>query len=156
MATNKILVVEDDENDVFFLQNAFKSAGILISLYVARDGRQAINYLDAAGEFADREKFPLPALILLDLKLPQVMGLDVLRWIRARPELRMPVIILSASKNEADIEAAYRLGANAYLVKPNAVGKLLEMVRAIKDFWLTHNTSPEQNAHPSAYPVQRG
>jgi CheY-like chemotaxis protein len=144
MPKNKILVVEDDENDVFFLQNALKGAGIKSSVHVARDGRHALDYLAGAGGFADREQFPLPVLILLDLKLPQVMGLDVLRWIRARPELRMPVIILSASKNEADIEAAYRLGANAYLVKPNAVSNLLAMARAIKDFWLTHNTSPEQ------------
>jgi DNA-binding response OmpR family regulator len=146
MAKNKILVVEDDENDVFFLQNAIKAAGIQIPVHVARDGRQALDYLGGVAACADREQFPLPSLILLDLKLPQLMGLDVLRWIRARPELSMPVIILSASKNEADIEAAYRLGANAYLVKPNAVGRLLEMVRAIKDFWLTHNTSPEQSA----------
>jgi DNA-binding response OmpR family regulator len=146
MANGNILVVEDDENDVFFLQNAFNNAGILTSVHVARDGRQAINYLDGAGAFADREEFPLPLLIFLDLKLPQVMGLDVLRWIRAKPELSMPVIILSASRNEADIEAAYRLGANAYLVKPNAVRKLLEMVRAVKDFWLTHNISPNRSS----------
>ena len=155
MPKNRILVVEDDENDVFFLQNALKGAGIEISIHVARDGRQALDYLGGAGGFADRERFPLPVLILLDLKLPQVMGLDVLRWIRARTELSMPVIILSASKNDADIEAAYRLGANAYLVKPNAVSKLLEMARAIKDFWLTHNTAPEQNAQAPAISTKR-
>ena len=140
----QILVVEDDENDVFFLQKAIKRAGIEIPVHVASDGRKALDYLDGAGAFADREEFPLPTLVLLDLKLPQVMGLDVLRWIRQRPELLFPVIILSASSNEADIEAAYRLGANAYLVKPGVAAKLLDMVRAIKDFWLTHNTSTTQ------------
>jgi CheY-like chemotaxis protein len=138
----QIMVVDDDENDVFFLQKAIRDAGIEISVHVAGDGRQAIDYLDGAGAFADREKFPLPILILLDLKLAYVMGLDVLKWIRERPGLPVPVIILTASRNEADIEAAYRLGANAYLVKPNAVKTLVEMMRTIKDFWLTHNTPP--------------
>jgi DNA-binding response OmpR family regulator len=147
---NRILVVEDDENDVFFLQNAIRSAQIQISVHVARDGRQALDYLECAGAFADREEFPLPILMLLDLKLPQVMGLDVLKWIRQRPDLRFPVIILSASSNEEDIDAAYRLGANGYLVKPSTVTKLLEMVRAIKDFWLTHNTPPTQKVVETA------
>ena len=150
----QILVVEDDENDVFFLQNAIKLAGIEIPVHVARDGRKALDYLDGMGAFADREQFPLPTLVLLDLKLPQVMGLEVLRWIRQRPELHFPVIILSASSNEADIEAAYRLGANAYLIKPGVAAKLFEMVRAIKDFWLTHNTSTTQKIIESG--VQSG
>ena len=145
----QILVVEDDENDVFFLQKAIQRAGIEIPVHVASDGRKALDYLDGAGAFADREEFPLPTLVLLDLKLPQVMGLEVLRRIRKRPDLRFPVIILSASGNEADIEAAYRLGANAYLVKPGVAAKLLDMVRAIKDFWLTHNTS--NDPHPTTH-----
>jgi CheY-like chemotaxis protein len=140
----QILVVDDDDNDVFFLQNAIKTLGLEISVHVARDGRQALDYLEGQGRFADREEFPLPILVLLDLKLPHVMGLEVLRQIRQTPELLFPVIILSASQNEADIEAAYRLGANAYLVKPGAAAKLLEMVRAIKDFWLTNSTLPAQ------------
>ncbi len=113
--------------------------GLTNSLHIAVDGQQAIDYLQGAGKFADREKFPLPCLVLLDLKLPFVMGLDVLKWIRQRPELSPVVIILSSSQQNADISTAYRLGANAYLVKAPDLGKLQELVRAIRDFWLTHN-----------------
>src|SRR5882724_11196821 len=110
-----ILLVEDEENDVFFFKHAMQKEGLTNSLHIAVDGQQAIDYLQGAGKFADREKFPLPCLVLLDLKLPFVMGLDVLKWIRQRPELSPVVIILSSSQQNADISTAYRLGANAYL-----------------------------------------
>jgi two-component system response regulator len=142
----QILLVEDDLNDVFFMQQAMRKAGIVNPVQVATDGQKAIHYLEGTGAFSDRDKFPLPCLVILDLKLPIVMGLDVLKWIRMRPELGVPVIILSASSNEADIEAAYRLGANAYLVKPNAVEKLVAIARSIKEFWLVHNTPPTRTA----------
>src|SRR5579864_5000614 len=118
MITKPILLVEDDENDVFFFQRAMSKAGMTNPVQVAGDGQEAIDYLRGAGKFADRSKFPLPELILLDLKLPFVMGLDVLRWIREQSELVPIVIILSSSREEEDIAAAYKLGANAYLVKP--------------------------------------
>ena len=137
-----ILLVEDDKNDVFFLQQAMKTAGVLNPIRIASDGQQAIDYFKGAGKFANREEFPLPCLVLLDLKLPYVMGLDVLKWIRQQPELPAIVVILSASKEEEDIATAYRLGANGYLVKPPDLGKLLDMARSIKDFWLTLNTPP--------------
>jgi CheY-like chemotaxis protein len=135
-----ILQVEDDPNDVFFLQKAMSKAGVTNPIQVAKDGQQAIDYLQGAGEFADREKFPFPCLVLLDLKLPYVMGLDVLRWIRQRSGLELVVVLLTASGEAADIADAYRLGANAFLVKPSEASKLVEMAGAIKDFWLTHNT----------------
>jgi CheY-like chemotaxis protein len=140
-----ILQVEDDPNDVFFLQYAMKQAGVANPVQVASDGQQAIDYLKGAGKFADREQFPLPCLVLLDLKLPYVMGLDVLRWIRGRPETAFPVVMLSASAETADIATAYRLGANAFLTKPSEVSKLVEMVKAIKEFWLTHNILPPES-----------
>jgi two-component system response regulator len=143
--TGTILLVEDEPNDVFFMQQAMKKAGVVNPLQVANDGQQAIDYFRGAGKFANREEFPLPCLVLLDLKLPYVMGLDVLKWIRHRPEAAVIVVILSSSKYEADIAAAYRLGANGYLVKPPDVSKLVEMVKSIKDFWLTHNTSPPES-----------
>jgi DNA-binding response OmpR family regulator len=142
---NPILIVEDDENDVFFLRQAIKKAGIDIALRVVSDGRKAIDYFEGKGEFANREAHPLPCLVLLDLKLPYVMGLDVLRRIRQFPDLGLVVIILSASRNEADIAEAYRRGANAYLVKPAEVAKLGAIFRSIKDFWLTFNTPPPQH-----------
>ena len=140
MITKPILLVEDDENDVFFFQRAMSKAGMTNPVQVAGDGQEAIDYLRGAGKFADRSKFPLPELILLDLKLPFVMGLDVLRWIREQSELVPIVIILSSSREEDDIAAAYKLGANAYLVKPVEVNKLGEMAKAINDFWLAQNT----------------
>ena len=137
-----ILQVEDDPNDVFLFRHAMKRAGLENPIQVASNGQEAIDYLQGAGKFADREKFPLPCLVLLDLKLPYVMGLDVLKWIRQQPGPALIVIMLTASGEDADIAAAYRLGANAFLTKPSESRKLEDMVKAIRDFWLTFNTLP--------------
>lgn len=144
-----ILQVEDDPNDVFLLQHALTKAGVANPIQVASDGRQAIEYLEGTGPFADRERFPLPCLVLLDLKLPYVMGLDVLKWIRQRPGSPLVVVMLTASGEDGDVATAYRLGANAFLTKPSEAAKLVDMVKAIKDFWLRHNTLPEE-AHALA------
>jgi CheY-like chemotaxis protein len=139
-----ILQVEDDPNDVFFLNHAMNKAGVANPIKVATDGRQAIDYLKGVGKFADRELFPLPCLVLLDLKLPYVMGLEVLTWIRSHDLKSLVVIILSASAEGADIAAAYQLGANAFLTKPSQASKLDSIVKAIKDFWLVHNVLPQE------------
>jgi two-component system response regulator len=144
-----ILEVEDDPNDVFLLQHAMKKMGVANPIQVATDGQQAIEYLQGAGKFADREQFPLPSIVLLDLKLPYVMGLDVLKWIRQQPGTPVTVIMLTASGEEADIRAAYSLGANAFLTKPSEANKLEKMVKAIKDFWLTHNVLPRESVPES-------
>src|ERR1700722_5013633 len=109
-----ILQVEDDPNDVFFLEHAMMKAGGTVPIKVASDGQQAINYLEGKGKYANRETYPFPSLVLLDLKLPYVMGLDVLRWIRKQPGLTLIVIMLTASGEDEDIAEAYRLGANAF------------------------------------------
>ena len=114
-----ILQVEDDANDVFLLQHAMTEAGVENPIQVATDGQQAIDYLKGAGKFADRKQFPFPCLVLLDLKLPYVMGLEVLKWIRQQPGPMLIVILLTASAEDEDIVAAYRLGANAFLTKPS-------------------------------------
>lgn len=145
-----ILQVEDDPNDVFFLQHAMKKAGVANPIHVVTDGQQAIDYLQGAGKFADREQFPLPCLVLLDLKLPYVMGLEVLKWIRQQSGMTVVVVLLTASGEEADIAAAYRLGANGFLVKPSEASKLEGMAKAIKDFWLTHNTLPQESCREQA------
>ena len=149
-----ILQVDDDPNDVFLLQHALRKAWVANPVQVVGDGQQAIDYLQGAGEFADRAKFPFPCLVLLDLKLPFVMGLDVLRWIRQQPGMVLTVLMLTASGSEADIVEAYRLGANAFLTKPSEASKLEEMVRAIKEFWLTHNTLPQ--ASPPESQLEHG
>ena len=140
-----ILQVEDDPNDVFLMRHAMKKVGVLNPVHVASDGQQAIDYWHGVGKFANREKYPFPCLVLLDLKLPYVMGLDVLKWIRQHHGSALTIVMLSASAEDADIAAAYRLGANAFLTKPSEASKLEEMVRAIRDFWLTHNMQPPES-----------
>jgi CheY-like chemotaxis protein len=135
-----VLLVEDDENDVYFMQRAFHDANIVTRLNVVTDGRQAIDYLSGKGQYSDREQFPLPCLILLDLKLPYVLGLDVLKWLRQHTEFdSIIVVVLTSSKQDADIEKAYGLGANSYLVKPPDADQLLEMVKRIKQYWMEIN-----------------
>ena len=150
-----ILQVEDDPNDVFLLQQAMTKAGVTNPIQVATDGQQAIDYLKGVGKFAHRETFPLPCLVLLDLKLPHVMGLNVLKWIRQQPGAALVVVMLTASGEDADIAAAYRLGVNGFLVKPTQASKLVEMAKAIKDFWLTHNTLPQEAHAEAARPPER-
>jgi CheY-like chemotaxis protein len=139
-----ILQVEDDPNDVFLFQHAMKKAGLLNPIQVAIDGQQAIDYLQGAGKFADREKYPFPCLVLLDLKLPYVMGLEVLKSIRRQHGMALTVLMLTASGEEADILTAYRLGANGFLTKPSEASKLQGLVKAIGDFWLNHNVLPRE------------
>ena len=135
-----ILLVEDNADDVFFMRRAAKTAGIENPMHVVTDGSQAIEYLSGVGEFANRDVHPLPCLILLDLKLPGMSGLDVLAWMQDRPELTTSVVIvLTTSREPRDIHEAYRLGANAYLVKPTSPAQLSELLSAIKLFWITHN-----------------
>ena len=141
-----ILQVEDDPNDVFLFQHAMNRAGVTNPIQIATDGQEAIDYLYGDGKFADRAKFPYPCLVLLDLKLPFVMGLEVLRWIRKQPGKALPVVILTSSAEDADIATAYGLGANGFLTKPSEVRKLEEMVKAIRDFWLTHNVLPQTSS----------
>jgi CheY-like chemotaxis protein len=140
-----ILQVEDDPNDIFFLQKALKKAEVPNPIQVAEDGQEAIDYLSGTGKFSDRQQFPMPSLVLLDLKLPHVMGLDVLKWIREVAGLTVVVIVMSASAEDADIATAYRLGANAFLTKPSESSKLDNMAVAIKHFWLMHNTLPQES-----------
>jgi CheY-like chemotaxis protein len=135
-----ILCAEDDENDVFFIQRAFKQVGILPFLVILANGQLVIDYLLGRGSYADRIAHPLPCLLLLDLNMPLKTGLEVLTWIRGHPPLRvLPVIMLTSSSRPEDINRAYLQGANGYLVKPGDPNQMVSMVKSIKDFWLTHN-----------------
>ena len=138
-----ILLVEDNEDDVFFMERAKISVGIQNPMQVARNGQEALDYLQGAGPYADRKQFPLPFLVLLDLKLPFVLGLDVLKWIRERAELKtILVVILTSSREDRDIDTAYRLGANSYLVKPPTPEMLIEIVKSLGDYWVAKNAPP--------------
>ncbi len=131
-----ILVVEDDENDIFILQSALKRAGITHSVQVVRNGQEAIDYFCANGRYADRAKFPFPKVVFSDLKMPIMDGFEVLDWLRKHPDCSVvPVIILTASQLDSDIRRAYQMGANAYLAKPSSLTDLQQMVKTAFEFW---------------------
>src|SRR5678815_2734729 len=114
-----VLLVEDNPDDALLMKRALDKVGVAGKVQVATDGKQAIEYLTGAGSFADRKTFPLPALILLDLQLPEMHGLKVLEWIRSQPQFRSTVVVvLSSSRQTGDIQLAYKLGSNSYLLKP--------------------------------------
>lgn len=138
-----ILLVEDDENDVMLLQRAFRRAAIINPLQVVRHGDDAVAYLEGTGEFADRRLHPLPVLMLLDLKLPRRTGLEVLQWVKERDGVKkIPIIVLTSSKNDDDVNRAYELGANSYVVKPVSFETLLELVKSLELYWLVLNERP--------------
>lgn len=139
-----ILLVEDDPSDVFRIQRAFRKANITSPLQVVIDGEQAIHYLSGQDPYHDRESYPLPILVLLDLKLPRRSGFDVLTWLRKESDMKyLPVVVLTSSDQQSDIDQAYAAGANSYLAKPPSPATLLEMVRAIELYWLIFNRSPK-------------
>ncbi len=144
LAHYPILLAEDDSNDVLLIRRAFRKANIANPLHVVRDGEQAVAYLCGQAPYADRERHPLPVLLLLDLKLPRKSGLEVLEWLRQQPGLkRLPVVMLTASRESADVNRAYDLGANSYLVKPVDFDPLLEMVKTLGLYWVVMNQKPE-------------
>jgi CheY-like chemotaxis protein len=146
MKTDPIVLVEDDDNDIFLMRRMVKKTGIPNVLNVVRDGGEAMDYLAGRGPFANRAEFPLPCLLLLDLNLPGKSGLEILHWIREQPGLEtLLVIILTSSSAERDIEEAYCLGANSYLVKPASPDELEEMFAALNLYWLKHNQTPRDN-----------
>jgi CheY-like chemotaxis protein len=135
-----ILIAEDDPNDVFLLQWAFSKTGINANLRFVEDGEAAIRYLESS----DQQKNPTPHLLLLDLKMPRVDGFNVLEWVRLQPGLkRLLVIVLTSSDSVLDINHAYDLGANSYLVKPFYNEHLIKLVEYLQTYWLDLNFAPE-------------
>jgi len=133
MGTKAVLYVEDGEDDVLLMRRAWQKVGIPNPLLVVRDGQEATEYLLGACEFADRAEYPLPALMLLDLKLPRMSGFELLAWLRGQEDgiRSLPVVILSSSALFADIAAAKALGISDYWVKPGEPRKLEEMVASL-------------------------
>jgi CheY-like chemotaxis protein len=135
---NLILIVEDNPDDILILTTAFRKAGSTAQLEFLTDGEQAIEY------FSPPLNNRLPALMLLDVKLPKRSGLEVLGWIRSKSSLqRLPVIMLTASNQPEDINQAYDLGVNSYLVKPGGIEQLVALARSIETYWLATNARPE-------------
>jgi CheY-like chemotaxis protein len=136
-----ILLVEDDPNDVWLVKHAFQNANISNPLRIVNDGQEAIDYLKGGGAYSDRGAFPLPKLVLLDLKMPRLNGFDVIGWMRRHyPWKLTPIIILSSSALPQDVNRAYELGANAYMVKPADYRALERLFRTIADFWSAGET----------------
>ena len=140
-----ILLVDDSEDDILLLRDAFQKADFNSALQQVHNGEEAIAYLKGEGPYSDRDKFPLPTVMLLDLNMPRRNGFDVLQWLRSQPGLkRLTVVILTASVREEDVERAFDLGANSYLVKPATVAELITMIRCLRD-WLQINRFPPLN-----------
>lgn len=138
-----ILLVDDDPDDRFLVERCWQEAGLKNPLTTLDGGGKALDYLFGRGEYADRTRHPLPALLLIDLKMPEVSGFDVLRRLRADEALRgLPVIVLTASTSPGDVAEAHRLGANAFYVKPSTVKELVALFSALKGCWLRFGEFP--------------
>jgi len=132
-----ILVAEDDPNDVFFLRRAFQKAQIKCQIFDVSNGQDAILYLQGVAPYSNRAAYPLPQLLLLDLKMPLMNGFDVLEWLRDRTELaQLPAVVLSSSGHDEDVSRARQLGARDYLVKPSDLSHLADLAREIAAQWL--------------------
>ncbi len=142
MSENLVLLVEDCEPDADLLLHSFKHWGVTNPVCVVTDGQRATDYLTGAGAFVNRDQHPLPIVVLLDLYLPGMAGLLLLEWIRTESELRtLPVVVLSGTKNRADFEKAYALGANACLVKSVDLAELRDLIRDLDYFSLASPTN---------------
>ncbi len=131
-----VLLVEDDLNDIFLVKRAFRRANLHNPLHIVTDGVEAVQYLIGEGKYADRHAHPMPHLIVMDIKMPRKTGLEILEWLKKDGALkRIPVVIVSSSENTADINRAYELGANAYMVKPVDFHAVEHLFQSILHYW---------------------
>jgi CheY-like chemotaxis protein len=139
------MIVEDDLNDIFLVKRAFKMANLRNPLQVVTDGQEAIHYLNGEMKYSDRNAFPLPKLIVMDIKMPRRSGFEVLDWVKGRQGIlrRIPIIIVSSSDNPSDINRAYELGANAYMVKPLNFKEVERLFESITQYWGFQCAKPE-------------
>lgn len=141
-----MLIAEDRAEDVEILKLAFNKAQVNVRLRFVQNGEEVMQYLKGQRRFADRAEYPMPRLLILDLKMPMKNGFDVLQRLRSEPELRrLVVVIFTCSDLQQDINRAFDLGANAYLLKPAKFEQLKEMVRALDEFWCKLNRFPNCN-----------
>ena len=139
-----ILLAEDREDDILLIRRSFTKAFITNPLLVVRDGEEVVSYLEGEGKYSNRDEFPLPDLLLLDLKMPGKDGFEVIKWLRKHPTLKtLPVVVLTSSQDIRDVNTAYQLGANSFLVKPMDFENFVEMSRFISGFWLRFNKPPQ-------------
>jgi len=139
------LLVEDDRNDAFIIEQEFKRSGQGVRVVIVHDGIEARRYLEGDGQYSDREKFPLPDVILLDLKMPRFSGFDFLEWLRYKGGANIswtPVVVISSSNLQKDVDRAYALGVNSYLVKPVEWKQFRERIKALGAYWSEHVETP--------------
>jgi CheY-like chemotaxis protein len=138
-AAGAILLVEDNDDDVFLMRHALASAGVSNPVYVAESGQHAIDYLSGSGVYQDRTRFPMPVIVFLDLKLPLMSGHEVLGWIRSQRQLEsLLVVVLTSSDEPSDVRRSYSLGANSYLMKPLTSRQLVDLAKAFNWSWIEH------------------
>ncbi|MDX1952527.1 MAG: response regulator [Verrucomicrobiota bacterium] len=150
-----ILLVDDNPHDVILIRLAFRKVGIIDTIQLVKDGAEAMRYIQGEGIYADRDHYPQPTLVLLDLKMPQTSGFRVLEWIRSHDELaQLIVVVMSGSRDDADIKRAYELGANSYLVKPTKFEDLVKMMESLKDYcnWRQKNLKGATGLSPVSAP----
>lgn len=139
-----ILLVEDREDDVLLIRKSFEKAELANPLYVVQNGEEAVDYLMGEAPFSNRNEYPLPDLILLDLKMPKLDGFETLLWLRNQSGIRnIPVVILTSSGDLSDVNKAYALGANSYLVKPVDFQHSIELVKVLHKYWLRSSRLPQ-------------
>ena len=144
-STRTVLLVDDNENDVLLMHRAFKKAEFHFPVQQVRDGEEAISYLKCEGIYGNRQQYPVPSMVLLDLNMPKKNGFEVLAWIQTQPQLQdLTIVVTTASTRPEDVARAYELGATCYLVKPSALAELGNMVRTLGDF-VTIDHFPPRN-----------
>jgi CheY-like chemotaxis protein len=144
-----ILLVEDNPDDVFLIEKAMAKVDLAKHLQIARDGVEAVGYLEGNGKHSDRDSFPLPSLLLLDLKLSKMSGLEILAWLKDRPELAgIPVVVLTSSNDVSDIRSAYSLGAFSYHVKPAGIQELVVLAKHLRECWLRLQAGEDDRGRP--------
>lgn len=149
-----ILLAEDDPNDTLLIQRAFQKAGLGDILKTVSDGDQAVEYLRGVNEYADRARHPLPFLLLLDLKMPGTDGFEVLQWLRGQPDFkRLLVVVLTSSNLQADVDRAYDLGANSYLVKPVEFNEMVNLIQRFEAYWTEINRFPTTASSSNPLPA---
>lgn len=144
-----ILIAEDEDDYVVLLKRAFSQAEIPNPIFSVSTGQEAMAYLKGEGPYSNREEYPLPAVLLLDLKLPGFSGLEILQWLRSQPWLAaLPVVVLTSSEQLKDVNDAYRLGANSFLMKPYDFEDLVHLAKVIQEYWLFLSKIPDSFRPP--------
>ena len=139
-----ILLAEDNDDHVMLIRRAFRQSGLVNPIHAVQDGEQAIAYLKGEGRYANRDEYPLPCLLLLDLKMPNKNGFEVLEWVRSQPAFAaLRVVVLTTSGEMRDINRAYQLGANSFLTKPVDFRDFVQLTSAVKGYWIWLSRAPE-------------